>query len=111
MLSGGSSLFQMALGLAVAGLVTAATNVVNAVADRTEDAVNQPSRVFWIDQIGLPGTIPSLIILYGMAVAASVLLGTLFILVLAAGIFNTNFCSVPALRFEASPLASPVTVS
>ena len=44
----------MALGLAVAGLVTAATNVVNAFADRKEDGVNQPSRVFWIDQIGLP---------------------------------------------------------
>src|SRR5207245_5608569 len=42
MLAGGSSLFQMAIGLVVAGLVTAATNVVNAFADRKEDAVNQP---------------------------------------------------------------------
>src|SRR6266480_2247919 len=108
MLAGGSSLFQMALGLAVAGLVTAATNVVNAFADRKEDAVNQPSRVFWIDQIGLPGTITSLLILYGMAVAASVLLGPLFMLVLAVGIFNSIFYSVRPLRFKARPLANLV---
>src|SRR5438552_10622498 len=56
MLAGGSSLFQMAIGLVVAGLVTAATNVVNAFADRKEDAVNQPSRVFWIDQIDRKST-------------------------------------------------------
>src|SRR6266550_1293670 len=111
MLAGGSSLFQMALGLAVASLVTAATNVVNAFADRKEDAVNQPSRVFWIDQIGLPGTITSLLVLYGMAVAASVLLGPLFMLVLAVGIFNSIFYSVRPLRFKARPLASLVSFS
>src|SRR5436189_4163060 len=87
MLAVGSSPFQMALGLVVAGLVTAATNVVNAFADRKEDAVNQPSRVFWIDQIGLPGTITSLLILYGMAIAASILLGLLFMLVVAVRFF------------------------
>src|SRR6058998_4185344 len=110
-IAGGSSLFQMAVGLAVAGLVTAATNVVNAFADRKEDAVNQPRRVFWIDQIGLPGTITSLLILYGMAVAASVLLGPLFMLVLAVGIFNSIFYSVRPLRFKARPLASLVSFS
>src|SRR2546426_2381684 len=97
--------------LAVAGLVTAATNVVNAFADRKEDAVNQPSRVFWIDQIGLPGTVTSLLVLYGMAVAASVLLGPLFMLVLAVGIFNSIFYSVRPLRFKARPLASLVSFS
>src|SRR6266566_3986177 len=111
MLAGGSSLFQMALGLAVAGLVTAATNVVNAFADRKEDAVNQPRRVFWIDQIGLPGTITSLLILYGMAIAASILLGPLFMLVLAAGIFNSIFYSVRPLRFKARPFVSLVSFS
>ncbi|HEX9240254.1 MAG TPA: UbiA family prenyltransferase, partial [Candidatus Bathyarchaeia archaeon] len=111
MLAGGSSLFQMALGLAVAGLVTAATNVVNAFADRKEDAVNQPRRVFWIDQIGLPGTITSLLILYGMAIAASILLGPLFMLVLAVGIFNSIFYSVRPIRFKARPLASLVSFS
>src|SRR2546430_16872306 len=100
MVAGGISLFRMALGLAVAGFVPAATNVVSAFADRREDAVNQPSRVFWIDQIGLPGTITSLLILYGMAVAASVLLGPLFMLVLALGIFNSIFYSVRPLRFK-----------
>jgi 4-hydroxybenzoate polyprenyltransferase len=110
-LAGGSSLFQMALGLAVAGLVTAATNVVNAFADRKEDAVNQPSRVFWIDQIGLSGTITSLLVLYGMAIAASILLGPLFMLVLAVGIFNSIFYSVRPLRFKARPLASLVSFS
>ncbi len=104
-------MFQMALGLAVAGLVTAATNVVNAFADRKEDSVNQPSRVFWIEQIGLPGTITSLLVLYGMAIAASILLGPLFMLVLAVGIFNSIFYSVRPLRFKARPLASLVSFS
>ena len=83
----------------------------NAFADRKEDAVNQPSRVFWIDQIGLPGTVTSLLVLYGMAVAASVLLGPLFMLVLAVGIFNSIFYSVRPLRFKARPLASLVSFS
>src|SRR5260370_8349378 len=82
----------------------AATNVVNAFADRKEVSVNQPSRVFWIDQIGLPGTITSLLVLYGMAIAASILLGPLFMLVLAVGIFNSIFYSVRPLRFKARPL-------
>src|SRR2546428_9260225 len=38
MLAGGSSLFPLAFGLAVAGPVTAATTVVNALADRPEHA-------------------------------------------------------------------------
>src|SRR5947209_19662052 len=67
MLAGGSSLFQMALGLAVAGLVTAATNVVNAFADRKEDAENQTRRVFWINHIGLPRSISRFIIHFGMS--------------------------------------------
>src|SRR2546428_14097453 len=110
-LAGGTSLFQIALGLAVAGLVTAATNVVNAFADRREDAVNQPSRLFWVEQIGLPGTITSLLVLYGMAIAASILLGPLFMLVLAVGISTSTFYSLRHLRFKARPLASLVSFS
>ena len=85
--------------------------MVNAFADRKEDAVNQPSRVFWIDQIGLPGTITSLLVLYGLAIATSILLGPLFMLVLAVGIFNSIFYSVPPLRFKARPLASLLSFS
>src|SRR5260370_8951681 len=44
-LAGGSSLFQMALGLAVAGLVTPATNVSNAFPDTKEDSVNHPIKL------------------------------------------------------------------
>src|SRR5438552_12999140 len=40
MIAGGSSPFQMALGLVVAGLVTAATNVVNAFA-RSEEHTSE----------------------------------------------------------------------
>ena len=110
-LAGGSSLFQIALGLAVAGLVTAATNVVNAYADRKEDAVNQPSRVFWVEQIGPHGTIASIVLLYTLAFAASVFLGPLFVLVLSVGVFNSVFYSVPPLRFKARPLPSLVSFS
>src|SRR5437870_12539376 len=59
MLAGGSSLIQMTLGLVVAGLVTAATNDVNAFAVRKEDALKQPSKVFRIDKIGLPRSVTS----------------------------------------------------
>src|SRR6059058_3210074 len=96
-LAGGTSLFQIALGLAVAGLVTAATNVVNAFADRREDVVNQPSRVFWVEQIGPHGTIISIIALYALAFTASLFLGPLFMLVLAVGVFNSIFYSARRL--------------
>ena len=109
--SGGASLLQMGLGLAVAGLVTAATNVVNAYADRREDAVNQPSRVFWVEQVGPHGTIASIAALYALAFAVSLLLGPLFMLVLAVGVFNSVFYSLPPLRFKARPSLSLVSFS
>jgi len=103
--------FQIGLGLAVAGLVTAATNVVNAYADRREDTVNQPSRVFWVEQIGTHGTLLSIIVLYTLAFAASLFLGPLFMLVLAAGVFNSIFYSIRPLRFKARPTLSLVSFS
>ncbi len=110
-LAGGLSLFQLGLGLAVAGLVTAATNVVNAYADRNEDAVNQPSRVLWVDQIGTHGTVISIAILYGLALVTALFLGPLFVLVLTVGIFNSLFYSLKPLRFKARPLLSLVSFS
>ena len=110
-LAGGVSLFQVALGLAVAGLVTAATNVVNAYADRKEDAVNQPSRVFWVEEIGRGGAITAIAVLYGLAFAVSVLLGPLFMLVLAVGVFNSLFYSARPLRFKARPALSLISFS
>ena len=102
-------MFQIALGLAVAGLVTAATNVVNAFADRREDVVNQPSRVFWVEQIGPHGTIISIIALYALAFTASLFLGPLFMLVLAVGVFNSIFYSARPLRFKARPFLSLIS--
>jgi len=110
-LAGGTSLFQIALGLAVAGLVTAATNVVNAFADRREDVVNQPSRVFWVEQVGPHGTIISIIALYALAFTASLFLGPLFMLVLAVGVFNSIFYSARPLRFKARPFLSLISFS
>ena len=110
-LAGGSSLFQIGLGLAVAALVTAATNVVNAYADRREDAINQPSRVFWVEQIGAHGTVVSIFVLYALAFTASLLLGPLFMLVLAAGVFNSLFYSLRPFRFKANPWLSLVSFS
>ncbi len=110
-IAGGSQLSQIALGLVVAALVTAATNIVNAFADKHEDAVNQPSRVFWIDQIGSRGTVASTVVLYGTAVAVSVFLGPLFTIVLAVGIFNSVFYSARPLRFKARPFPSLVSFS
>src|SRR6266487_5807785 len=110
-LAGGTSLFHIGLGLAVAGLLTAATNVVNAFADRREDAVNQPSRVFWVEQIGTHGTLLSIIVVYTLAFAASLFLGPLFMLVLAAGGSNSIFYSIRPLRFKARPTLSLVSFS
>lgn len=110
-IAGGSSLFQIVLGLSVAGLVTAATNVVNAYADRKEDAVNQPRRVFWVEEIGSRGTIASIVTLYSLAFIISLFLGPLYILVLAVGVFNSLFYSAPPLRFKARPLPSLISFS
>jgi 4-hydroxybenzoate polyprenyltransferase len=104
-------LFQIALGLAVAALVTAATNVVNAYADRQEDAVNQPSRVLWVEQIGRHGTFASILVLYALAFTAGLLLGPLFLAVLAVGVFNSVFYSIRPLRFKARPVLSLVSFS
>jgi len=111
LLAGGSSLLQIALGLAVAGLVTAATNVVNAYADRKEDAVNQPRRVFWVEEIGYRGTLWSVIALYSLSFIISLFLGPLFIIVLAAGVFNSIFYSARPLRFKARPMLSLISFS
>lgn len=110
-IAGGTSLFQIAVGLAIAGLVTAATNVVNAYADRREDAVNQPSRVFWVDQIGPRGATTAIAVLYGLAFAASVVLGPLYMLVLTVGISNSVFYSARPLRFKARPWLSLISFS
>jgi len=110
-LAGGSQLSQIGLGLAVAALVTGATNVVNAYADRKEDAVNQPRRVFWVEEIGTRGTLAASAVLYGSAVALSVFLGPLFMVVLAVGIFNSIFYSVPPLRFKSRPFPSLISFS
>lgn len=110
-LTGWGPLSQIGIGLAVACLVTAATNIINAYADRNEDAINQPSRVFWIDRIGRSGAAVSSIILYATAIALAVQLGPLFLLVLSLGIFNSVFYSLPPLRFKIRPLPSLLSFS
>lgn len=110
-LAGGAALFQMGLGLGVAALVTAATNIVNAYADRKEDTVNQPRRVFWLDQIGSSGAVTTSALLYVLAVALGLFLGPLFLVVLTFGIFNSVFYSMPPFRFKARPLASLISFS
>ena len=110
-LAGGAALFQMSLGLGVAALVTAATNIVNAYADRKEDTVNQPRRVFWLDQIGSSGAVTASVLLYISALAIGLLLGPLFLVVLALGIFNSIFYSMPPFRFKARPLPSLISFS
>ncbi len=48
---------------------------------------------------------------YGTAVAISTTLGSLFLLVLGLGIFNSLFYSLPPLRFKAKPLRSLISFS
>jgi len=91
--------------------VTAATNVVNAYADRKEDAVNQPRRVFWVEEIGYRGTLWSVIALYSLSFVISLFLGPLFMIVLAAGVFNSIFYSARPLRFKARPMLSLISFS
>jgi 4-hydroxybenzoate polyprenyltransferase len=110
-LASGAAPFQMGLGLCVAALVTAATNIVNAYADRKEDTVNQPRRVFWLDQIGSSGAVTASVLLYISAVALGLFLGPLFLIVLAVGIFNSIFYSMPPFRFKARPLPSLISFS
>ncbi len=110
-IAGGGSLYQVGIGLIIASLVTAATNIVNAYADRKEDSVNQPSRAFWIDRIGTRGALAASIPFYGSAIGLSVYLGPLFMAVLGLGIFNSLFYSLPPLRFKAKPFPSLISFS
>jgi len=108
---GGGQLSQIGIGIAVASLVTAATNIVNAYADRKEDATNQPQRLFWLGQIGSRQITASLVVLYSGAAALAIYLGPLFTLVLGFGILNSIFYSLPPLRFKAKPFASLASFS
>lgn len=108
---GGGQLSQIGIGIAVASLVTCATNIINAYADRREDATNQPQRLFWLGQIGSRQITAFLVILYSSAVALSVYLGSLFTLVLGVGILNSIFYSLPPLRFKAKPFGSLASFS
>src|SRR2546426_11138175 len=85
--SGGGQLSAIGIGIAVASLVTAATNIVNAYADRKEDATNQPQRLFWLGQIRSTQITASIVCIYSNAVGPAIYLGPLFILVLGLGIF------------------------
>ena len=110
-LSGGLTLFPVALGVAIASLVTAATNIVNAYADRKEDAVNQPARAFWLDQVGDKGVRATAILLYCLSLVLSVFLSPLFIAILLFGILNSVFYSARPLRFKSHPLSALISFS
>lgn len=110
-LSGGVSLLSLGIGVAIAALVTAATNIVNAYADRKEDAVNQPARAFWLDQVGERGVQATAILLYGLSIALSIFLSPLFIVILLLGIFNSIFYSAKPFRFKSHPLSALISFS
>ena len=110
-LTAGWNITQLGIGLIIASFVTAATNIVNAYADRKEDVVNQPRRVFWLDQMGQKATIGAVIVFYGFSAALSIYLGLAYMIVLAFGIFNSAFYSLPPLRFKAHPLSSLISFS
>jgi len=109
--SGGANPLIIVLGVAIASLVTAATNIVNAFADRKEDVVNQPARVFWLDQVGSNGVRASVILLYGLSFVLSIFLSPLFMIILALGIFNSFFYSVRPFRFKTHPLSALISFS
>ena len=110
-LTGGSSLGELLLAIAIACLVTAPTNLVNAYADRREDLINQPSRALWLERVGPRRTLGIACVLYGAAALVSVELGILFEMVLGLGILNSVFYSLPPLRFKANPFRSLVSFS
>ena len=110
-ITGGGAFYQLLVGLAIACIVTGATNIVNTYADVKEDSINQPSRVLWIGRVGPRTALSSAIILYGLAAAFSVYLGLLYMLVLGLGVFNSLFYSLPPLRFKARPVPSLISFS
>ena len=110
-LSGGLNVFSVFIGVAIASLVTAATNIVNAYADRKEDAVNQPARAFWLDQVGAKGVRATAIFLYCLSIVLSVFLSPLFVIILLVGIFNSVFYSARPFRFKSHPLSALLSFS
>ena len=110
-LSGTLNPLSAAIGVAIASLVTAATNIVNAYADRKEDALNQPARAFWLDQIGDKGVRATAVFLYCLSIVFSVFLSPLFIMILLIGIFNSVFYSARPFRFKSHPLSALISFS
>ncbi len=110
-LTGGANPFAIAIGVAIASLVTAATNIVNAFADRKEDAINQPARAFWLSAIGDKGIEVTSLALYGSALALSIFLSPLFSVILVLGVLNSVFYSAKPLRFKSHPLSALLSFS
>lgn len=110
-LSGALNLLSVLIGVAIASLVTAATNIVNAYADRKEDALNQPARAFWLDQVGDKGVRATAVFLYAFSIVFSVFLSPLFIVILLVGIFNSVFYSARPFRFKSHPLSALISFS
>ena len=110
-LSGALNPLSVVIGVAIASLVTAATNIVNAYADRKEDALNQPARAFWLDQVGDKGVRATAVSLYCLSVVLSVFLSPLFIVILLIGILNSVFYSARPFRFKSHPLSALISFS
>ncbi len=102
---------RLLIGIMAACLVTASTNLVNAFADRREDLVNQPSRALWLERIGPLEVLAVAFVLYAIAEAVSITLGSLFMIVLGLGILDSVFYSLPPLRLKANPIRSLVSFS
>src|SRR2546428_3889899 len=61
--------------------------------------------------MGQKATIGAVIVFYGFSAALSIYLGLAYMIVLAFGIFNSAFYSLPPLRFKAHPLSSLISFS
>src|SRR3989442_15950254 len=61
--------------------------------------------------MGQKATIGSVIVFYGFSAALSIYLGLAYMIVLAVGIFNSAFYSLPPLRFNAHPLSILISFS
>jgi 4-hydroxybenzoate polyprenyltransferase len=99
------------LAVAVACLVTASTNLVNAYADRREDLVNQPSRALWLERVGPRRVLGIAVVLYSAGVIVSAGLGLIFVIILTLGIAISVFYSFPPVRLKADPIRSMVSFS
>ena len=107
----GSSLLQALAGSVLFGILTGATNLINAHTDRSEDAINNPQRLAWLERIGRRNVVLAIVAFYLASFLLAIPFGSVFMAITAVAIFVSLFYSLHPLRFKRHPVLALISFS